>query len=1325
MRLKLTVLIVFLQMVLAIKAQTGRYYNGDNQLSTALVTATYQDNNGMIWIATNNGLNTFDGYQFRIYSKENGNLASNIVNGFAQTKDGKMYIAFDNALQYLKHGRFENVKLENGDDVKGYFRYLCLTRKGEILTGASTRNGILKVSADGKAKWLYGKNNIINAPMKIIEARNGSLWMVTENKGVVTIHNGRIRQYFSNIALSNSMKDICTDKKGYIYVACQKGGVYVINSTQPNSKPQILNGTEKLAVISVLSKKDGTILLGTDGDGLYEYCPKSHTTQRTSAFSTELNLNKVKITNINEDNEGNIWLSMFQKGVFMIPAHKSAFHYQGYRLGNLNTIGEDCVSCVMQSHDGHIWVATDGDGLYSLNFDGSLLRHFSHPIVPTAILGMEEDHLHRIWIASYMNGGGWIDPISGSYHRLPFTNGKAQNVFDMWEDSNHNMWIATLGDGLKKLNLDNNKLTEYRSSAKTNNCLVNDYITHLNVSPNGRRLYVCTSTGLACLDMNTNSWVNTFGKNGILNELPINDAKEDKYGNIWICTNNGLYIYSLKTKELTKYTTSEGIADNNTASVVIDKNGKAWVSTLHGLSCIDIKSRCVENFYLCDGLQGNEFSWGVSYKSVIGGKETIFFGGMSGLTWFNSTRISHKCAKPDIFITGLTIGEDEVKPGEKSGIFTITDDDIDKSKVFDFSHQDNTFSISLSTLSYSNPERIRFAYSINGDEWIQLPQGKNTITLTHLQPDCYTFRVKAIVGGIESPIKKFYIEIHPAWYFSLPMKLLYIILIVFFIWWYMRQLRRKQQDQLRLQEHIHAQEMSESKLRFFMNISHEIRTPLTLIISPLEELMKTDYEPIRNSIYRTIHRNAMRLLSQVNQMMDLRKIDAGKMVMHMEPADMICIAKDIALLFEQQANVKSINFKLEHEEEVIPVNIDRQNFDKVLMNILSNAFKYTHTGGKITMAIKRTEENGKKWVNISVSDDGEKIPTDKLEKIFERFYQAVSVTNDRQAGTGIGLDLTRSLVELHGGRIWAENNIGKGCTFTIRIPAAEIDKESISANVPKPTKQEQKAEEKQEPRIQHIKATSNPLIVIAEDDAEIMDYLSKELGDTYRIIACSNGKIALNAILKHHPQLIISDIMMPEMDGNELCTRVRHNINTNDIPVILLTAKDREDDQLIGLEIGADAYITKPFNLDILKRTMINLINMRNVMKNKLKGGEEQKDKISEVEVKSPDSKLLQRVMAVINDNLTNEDLSVTLISKEVGISRVHLYRKMKELTNQTPHDFIRNIRLKQAANLLASGRHNITEVMNACGFSNSASFSTQFKKMYGMSPREYMKENI
>ena len=725
-----------------------------------------------------------------------------------------------------------------------------------------------------------------------------------------------------------------------------------------------------------------------------------------------------------------------------------------------------------------------------------------------------------------------------------------------------------------------------------------------------------------------------------------------------------------------------------------------------------------------NGLQSNEFSDGASCISKNG---IIVMGGVGGITWFNPSDIKQSEWKADVKLTAFFINGVRVTPSTQSGWYQVTDTTVIASNRFTLSADDNSFAIQLSTLTYDNPEHIYYSYRINKEEWVQLQPGINEITFSHMSPGNYDFCVVAHRNNQVTEERCFTVFIHAPWYRSHIAYLIYLLIAALALWQYLRYRRHQEQNRLRLQEHIHAEEMGEAKLRFFMNISHEIRTPMTLIVSPLLTLMKQDDDPHRRSIYETIRRNAERILGLINQMMDLRKIDKGQMQMRMCETDLINFVGDIYMLFTQQAKSKNIQFSYEHDTQILPAWIDRNNFDKVIANILSNAFKFTPTGGVVRLRVTHSE----KEATISVYDNGEKIPEDKLERIFERFYQSPSSINDRNMGTGIGLDLTRSLVELHHGTISAHNNTdGKGCEFVVTIPLGNEHlkpEEMITENLEvTPTTSLFDEEPTVEVPEQSVRPKGNQqqLIVIAEDDSEIRDYLVQELSADYKVVGCENGKKAFAEVLKTTPDLLISDIMMPEMDGNTLCSKVKTNPATSHVPVILLTAKNREEDQLEGLETGADAYIVKPFNMDILRRTIINLIHTHQMLRLKYGRNDDLEKKVDDVQIQSPDDKLMERVMQVINKNIGNAELSVDDIAEEVGISRVHLHRKMKELTGQTPHDFIRNIRLKQAANLLTTQNMNITEVMYACGFNNPASFSTIFKKFYGMSPREYMNEH-
>lgn len=1313
---------VFLMSVLPclhLYAQMGKLFDADNQLSSSFTNQVYLDRDGFIWTATRNGLSRYDGYQHRIYKKENGlGMASNYVNCILQDSKGLFYIGMYGALQTYDGTTFKDVKVTdlNGHEIFCYVTSFVERKSGEIMVGTSG-HGLLQMESEGKAHQVNGDLRNIESILQMMEDSKGRLWLVTDRNGLLVYDKGKVvTRYFQDDIMRDDLLTVCEDHDGRIYVGVTNQGLFRLEGNTFNR----VENSEKVSVSALYCDRDGKMMVGYDGAGLGIYDPQNGSMIANPYFSREVDLSLAKIVSISEDLGGNVWLGIRQKGVYMQPVEQTDFNYMGNKLGTRNLIGQACVTSTLIDSKRRVWVGTDKDGLYQLSEDKQLVRHHLSN-VPSTILALSEDHQGRVWLGSYQEGCGWMDE-GNNYHPQSFPQESHVSVFDVGSDSKGNIWLATMGNGLIRIASDGAITTfTMKKGADTDrkiNSIPNDYISKMTITEDGKKVFLATTVGVCCYDTEKNSWTSVFGGNCLNYGTPTRIVRQYD-GNLWIGTNDGLLCYDLKTKELTRFGTDDGLSDNGIASIERDKTGRLWLSTDHGLCCFDPKSKKTTNYFVDNGLQSNEFSDGASWFTPGG---IMAFGGVGGVTWFDPMKLQPTEWKTSVKLTAFLINGNPVDPSTKSGHYQVCKKTVISCDRFNLSYRDNSFAIQLSTLTYDNPEHITYLYSINGEQFVRLQPGQNEITFSHLSPGTYKFRIKAERNAQQTAERTFTVVVHSPWFKTWWAYCLYLALIAAAIWQYVKMRNRQEQDKLRLQEHIHAEEMGEAKLRFFMNISHEIRTPMTLILTPLLTLMKQDDDPHRRNVYVIIKRNAERILSLINQLMDLRKIDKGMMQMRMSETDMVAFINDIHTLFEHQARTKNVNFVFEHDEKELPVWIDRRQFDKVIVNILSNAFKFTPSGGNINIKLKHDAEHA----TIAISDDGEHIPEDKLQHIFKRFYQTASSVNDTNTGTGIGLDLTRSLVELHHGTIIARN-LDKGCEFVVTIPLGNKhlrEDEMMSAEETEThTLMAHDLEElmPDEP-IAEQSLSGRPSIVLAEDDDEIREYLCEILSADYDVRACADGREALAESLKSLPDLVISDIMMPKMDGNTLSATLKTNPQTSHIPIILLTAKNRDDDKLEGLETGADAYIVKPFNLDILKRTIANLINSRRQLQLKFGRNDQLESQVEEVALKSPDEKLLERVMKVINQNISNSDLSVDSIAAEVGISRVHLHRKMKELTGQTPHDFIRNIRLKQAARLLSNGDMNVTEVMYACGFSNLASFSTIFKKFYGMTPREYKK---
>ena len=1451
-RALLAVLALFVESFLPARAQNGTFYNADNELSSSFVNAIYQDHKGFIWVATRDGLNRYDGYRFRIYKKGMAgceNMRSNVINCVTQTKDNVLLVGMFGGAQLYMNDKFYNISLlDEYNNVTTDF-VTCITENidGSILIG-TTANGIFrlkiskadlenidKISLKAKQynvlshfKFQKGKKiEETSNVKKIYVAKDGTLFIVSEKKGLYMLGKGKMRHFFNSPDKKITVTNIIEDEQSNYYIATRNHGVFTMKNGQ--SEPQFISEIGKESVSSIFASKNGTIIVGLDGKGIMLYNPKTKTVVQNPYYHKDLNLSRSKVYSIVEDRNGNLWFGLLQRGVFKQPLETMKFNYLGHKQGGKNKIGDCCVQSVRFTTDNHLWIGTDMDGIYHLDQNKELLRHYASPSAPNTVLSIINDG-KKLWTGSYLQGVGFINE-GGEYTHLDGDFPKELSTFGMDIDHDGNLWIASMGQGIFKYSQKDGTTTVMKhddARAATDsmaNFLANGYINDITISKDGKRMYAGTTMGLCCYEISRKSWTAVFNRNVILFGNPVRcvkeltpleilgrkkvskgkkSGKENIENEVWFGTKDGLYIYGLQSHKLTRLTPNDGLSSDAVAAIQPDGKGAVWVSTMHGLNRIDaLSKRVTHRYYVEDGLQGNEFSDGASDIAPDG---TIAFGGVNGVTYFSPDTIKPSPWKAEIHLTDFLVNGHSVATGEKSGRYTISEQSSLSSDEFNLAAKDNSISLEFSTLTFDAPERIRYSYTINNGKWIELPAGTNKITLSNLSPDTYTFRIKAEKEGMVSEEKVIKIHIHAPWYATTLAYLIYIILIIGGIV-YANDFRVRNQKEKMLanideMKRAHQIEMQESKIKFFMNISHEIRTPMTLIISPILSLLQSDNDPQRIALYTTIKRNSERILNLINQIMDLRKIEKDQMPMHPEPTEMIGFISETYQLFEQQAINKSISFTFTHEKENIMACIDRSNFDKILVNLLSNAFKYTKPGGEVDIKIE--EEN--EMMTITVKDSGIGIPPENLPHIFDRFYSDTHIAKGEHfvhTGTGIGLDLTNQLVLLHNGSIKADNNSdGPGCHFTLTIPLGDIEEsaenkefssseeklaaknsQELSSKKEKSQEQNQEVEKGKEKHAEHeteqgkehckeqekdrekvakssvasslasgaesstmssamssamsrkkseqkaadvkeepSKRLSNQHIVVVEDDEEVRNYLVNELSKSWKVISYTNGKEALAGILNNEPMLVISDIMMPVMDGITLCSKLKTNINANHVPVILLTAKDTEEDRMEGIGIGADAYITKPFNYEILRQTMLNLMATRNIMKNKYLGNESQEAELENIDLDSADQKLMKRIMTIVNKNISNSDLTVDDIAREVGLSRVHLYRKMKELTNQSPHQFIRNLRVKQAEKLMINKGCKISEVVYTCGFPNPAAFNTAFKNVFGMNPRDYLK---
>lgn len=1314
--------------------QSYKLYSSDSDLSSSLITRLYQDRHNIIWIATENGLNRFDGSKVTQYyhnPADSTSLCNDYVYAICEDKDGNLIIGTHKGVQVYDYASdsFGKVSVyDDGTPFETNIRGLLPLDNGEILVSGDYLCSLRIENGRPIARRLNFISGV--ATDKLLLDTRDNIWISSERNGLYRkSSDGRIARYFDDDA--STLIDMILDLDGNLYAAVIDKGMFRYDSAN-DVFVKVLDDP-RLPINNLKAVGKNEIYIATDGKGLKSFNCVTRKTEDILYNMQSFDFSTAKIHSILQDNAWNIWLAIYQRGIVMIPKETGPFRYIGSKSIEKDIIGHNCITSFSRIPSGDMLIGTDNDGLYSITDDGRKGVHFKPSgmknSVPAIVLKIYVDSRSKIWIGSFIDGLCVFDYNTGycNYMEgLVDDNGNTViGVSDIVEDGYGRLWIATIGGGIYYYDLNTSILHKYQTEVGP---AINSWTNALALDNDGN-LYIGTYNGI--YSINTTDQSLTQGK--YLPKYLVYDIMSDDGGLLWIGTSEGLLCWDITEDTVVKYTTADRLPSNTIYAIKRDENGNIWIGTNNGLSRFNPRVGSFANYSVDDGLQGREFSKKASYKDSNG---MLWFGGINGITYFNPQIIKDISYNWKIRLTGFYIqGDRPVNTKTMSGGDRIVYSPIFDATDFYLSHDDNSFSLEMAPVEYNAPNQLAFQYSVNDGEWTMVSRGINRIYFNNLSPGNYRIRVRAVDGDRASDDNIYNVHIASPWWRSKSAYLAYfiMILVIAFVILWQRNIIINKRKEIRERE-IH-EEINDAKLTFMTNIMHEIRTPMTLIAGPLGTIMTDDKDPGRQRMYHTMHRNIERILSLVNQLIDLRRLDKCKLSLKFAQIDIVAFINNIIQLYEYQNLNRNISLEFDHESsDRLDVWISPMYFDKIIGNLLSNAFKYTPTGGNISIRLKvhynsNLDEPLNNHVEIVVDDNGIGIDPADLENIFNRFYQGKNSYNISKPGTGIGLDLARSLVKLHFGTIHAENNQYGGARFVVRLPLGNShlskedlceDEVALNSGISKSVESVESLsldETKQ-------RSSSKNKVLVVEDDDEIRQYIINALSPYYHMLEADNGKEGISIAFKHKPNLIISDIMMPEMDGMSMCQSIKRNINLNHIPVILLTAKVEESDNMKGLEAGADAYITKPFTVKFLKRNVDSLLAKYEQLRNTFGDRQIQDGKLDEISVKSHDEKLMDRIMSVINSNLDNQNLTADFIADKVGLSRTHLYRKLKELTNQSTRDFIRNVRLRQAANLMSQKHYTVNEVARLTGFSDANNFSTAFKKLYGVSPTEYMTEN-
>jgi signal transduction histidine kinase/ligand-binding sensor domain-containing protein/DNA-binding response OmpR family regulator len=1362
----------------------------EDGLSHSLVNAVYQDSRGFLWVSTGNGLNCYDGLSFKIYKSNSslqGGISHNTINLVYEDRKGNLWVGTANGglNRYVR----ETDKFLNCYNNPSFFASICdksITALYESIEGTlwvGTSKGLFYFdkakNAFAPAEEPGGNLFLANASVtSFAEDKGGNVLIGTLNYGLLRYnHQSKHIEAIGHMK-SEPVTSLLIDNSGRLWIGTLTSGLYqtLLNQASVEVLAQFsINSGDELALESnhitcLMQDGNGYTWIGTPG-GLHRYSERTNTMLHLqNAANDPTSLSNNYVTCIFEDRSHILWVGTFKGGLNKNNQESKKFvHYKNIP-SDQHSIDENLVYAIFEDSYGRVWIGGANGCLDLLDRNTHIFTHlgrqvsFQRAINNQTISAINEDADRHVWVGT---SGSGIFRIMGSelnsertnqFRPVPIKgpdNLATSQVKTICRDNNNSMWIATLDEGLFHWDYSTGEIKQYAANRLQPYSLASNALWVIYKDYAGDLWTGSDNTGLYRIyrrDWDEEKFINYRKNPTNPNSIISNSIRviyEDFAGILWLGTEGGLVKVERNSgipHTFSNLTENNGLCNNTIFGIVEDNHRNLWISTDNGLSRFNPQSGKFKNYTITDGLQSNEFNAGAYFKCRNG---EIFFGGINGLTAFFPDSISDNPTQPIVEITGFKLFNEPVPVGKSLDGQEILRKSIGETDTLVLSYRDNVFSFEFIALHFAAPDKNKYAYVMEGfnDKPVYTDSRNRTATFTNLKPGKYIFRVIASnsdeVWNI--PGRELLVIITPPIWQTWYAYLLYLLCISLIIRYsYKRFVRlNHRRTQLRL-ERLETQkrhEVDQLKIRFFSNISHEFRTPLTLILGPLEKLLGYAGEmPVndRKFQYQIMQRNAQRLLRLINQLLDFQKLDSGEMKLQFAEHDLLTFIRGIMASFASLSERKEIKFQLASEREHLNLWFDADKLEKAIFNILSNAFKFTPDKGQIKISVKLntslvSSRYPEGFVEIEIKDNGTGIPAEDMPYIFDRFYQSRGTRQTMQDSSGIGLALTKELVSLHKGEITVESVPSQGSSFTIKLPLGNThfsEGQIISeTTVMEWTPNEHVFDDKisiQVTENEKLQANKNISILLVEDNSDMRAFIKDNMDEAYEIYEAIDGEEGWQKAIELNPEIIVSDVMMPKMDGFELCTMLKNDHRTSHIPVILLTARSSDEFMIQGLKTGADDYISKPFNFNILQIKIDNLVDSRRKLRERFKSDNRVQPR--DITVTTADEKFLQKAMALIEENMSNPEFDVEKFGDSMGVSRMQLYRKLMALTNLSANQFIRTMRLKRAAQYLEKDPSvTISEVMYQVGFSNRSYFTACFQEMFQVTPKEYaakFKEN-
>ena len=1293
-------------------AQMARLYSASSSLPSVSINAISQDADGYIWISSEGGLARFDGNEFVSFQSEGDQfytLRSDRVYQTLQDVRGRIWVSTSSALHMFRPetGDFETFVLEP-DALPGTRHHISsmvevpVSENESLLYVAVSGDGGLFVINTRTMEVDMDRRNTLRPQVTsrsryLFKDSRGRLWIAFGGGGLAVtdgVNPGLLEEPswapdLQPVKDAISVQFMAEDpSSGRILICAVDQGLLLydpdlgmIRRTRAKYDPSVF---PNVAIYS-----GGRFLVGTEDHGLKTFDPEKEILVDASFPNLPYRLDTWKIRSLAEDRQGNLWVGAYMTGVLVIPKPAYGFTYQDFSATGAAGDNTGCITGVVRASDGTLWACSDGSGLYRLNPDGTRDRFDAgnSRLGTDIVASLCYDKRGKLWIGTY--GKGLMSYTAGEGFR---TFADAQHFpsrrisYIRYDAVTDHLFIGTSGAGLVVVDALREQVLQTVSNENMR------YVSALEFDAQERRLWVGCTYVLFYYDVDTDELNPLLTENSVMRERVNCLGKRGQ--ELWVGTGKGLVRYRLDTRDVRVFTVQDGLSSNQTQGLQICDNGDVWVSTSNGLNLIWEGEGPVHRFFDYDGIQGNQFNRGAVYRDAEG---TVYFGGVDGLTSFH----------PDSFCL-----QNHPMPPVTLSRFSVNSQPVElvsdrkRGRVLRVPPDGHYFSIGFSVLEYTNPQKVQYEYRLEGFDkgWRQVMGPIRWALYTNLRPGRYTFRVRASFDGEPDNVSEssLPVVILRPWYRRGWAYLFYALVALMVINFIIGMIRQRKQN-----------EIQALKLKTVSDLAHEIRTPIGLVSSPLKKLRDQEPEGDRRDSYDLMLQSCRRIDSIINQLLDVRRLDEGKVNFRFTKMDLVPIIQSAVQSFAIQAREKRVNVQFIHGRKGAYAWIDPAHFDKIVYNLLSNAFKYTPEGGRVAVTLGEPEPNeGVLAGNISevrtlsVFNSGSSVSRKELPRLFDRYYQA----SNAKEGSGVGLNLAKTLVEAHDGKISAEN-AGDGMVFKVVLPCgnAHIPADRLKETAYPPVRTEH----------ENPPAAGADLrrIVVVDDDEQIGRYIQSELSAKYAVYVFQNGETAWKHILKTAPDVVVSDLLMPGLDGEELCRRIKETPETQFTSVIILSACTDEDVQAAANKAGAARYLTKPLSMDLLESSIAQLISEKDAYR---KSSGVVFD-FSSVRMNTASDHLVNAVLEAVRRNYENSEYSVDQLSRDVGVSRVHLNRRLQELMATSPSTLIREIRLRQAAYLLSSRGATVSEVAYKVGFSSQTYFSTSFRKRFDMTPTEFV----